>query len=231
MTPYSLVFEGPHRPRPRETLIYLRQYFDTVRPSEITWQPWAPLGDGLRFQYPGGSGTSQYRFLLEGPVGRAWFLGERFLRQLWGYTSQDPPAAPPVSMRTAVRLSHQEVVGGMLGSDALLHLEEGDYATYRHTYLMPPLAGARTPMTRSAGTSSSSQARARAADAPSTSRAGTSRGGGRSVPPITPTYPQPGWPDMPSKLTGWRFGTPYPIPLEPPLPDHRYVRDPDSPPV
>ncbi|XP_028125253.1 protein MAIN-LIKE 2-like [Camellia sinensis] len=68
MTPYSLVFEGPHRPRPRETLIYLRQYFDTVRPSEITWQPWAPLGDGLRFQYPGGSGTSQYRFLLEGPI-------------------------------------------------------------------------------------------------------------------------------------------------------------------
>ena len=30
MTPYSLVFEGPHRSRPRETLIYLRQYFDTA---------------------------------------------------------------------------------------------------------------------------------------------------------------------------------------------------------
>ncbi|GMP56011.1 hypothetical protein CsSME_00020639 [Camellia sinensis var. sinensis] len=58
MTPYSLVFEGQHRPRPRETLLHLRQYFDTVRPSEITWQPWAPLGDGLRFQYAGGSGTS-----------------------------------------------------------------------------------------------------------------------------------------------------------------------------
>ncbi|XP_028110152.1 uncharacterized protein LOC114308702, partial [Camellia sinensis] len=133
-------------------------------------------------------------------------------------------------MRTADRLSHQDVVGAMLGSDALLHLEEGDYATYRHTYLMPPLTGVRTPMTRSAGTSSSGQARARAADAPSTSRAGTSRGGGRSVPPTPPTYPHPGWPDMPSELTGWRFGTPYPIPLEPPLPDHRYVRDPDSPP-
>ena len=77
----------------------------------------------------------------------------------------------------------------------------------------------------------SSQARARAADVPPTSRTGTPRGGGRSVPPITPTYPHPGWPDMPSELTGWRFGTPYPIPLEPPLPDHRYVRDPDSPPV
>ncbi|XP_028088183.1 uncharacterized protein LOC114288796 [Camellia sinensis] len=37
MTPYSLMFEGPHRPRPRETLLRLRQYFDTVRHSEITW--------------------------------------------------------------------------------------------------------------------------------------------------------------------------------------------------
>ena len=35
MTPYSLVFEGQHRPRPRETLFYLRQYFDTVRTTEV----------------------------------------------------------------------------------------------------------------------------------------------------------------------------------------------------
>ncbi|KAI8006426.1 hypothetical protein LOK49_LG07G00986, partial [Camellia lanceoleosa] len=229
MTPYSLVFEGQHRPRPRETLFYLRQYFDTVRTTEITWQPWAPLGDGLRFQYAGGSGTSQYRILLEGPVGRAWFLGERFLRQVWGYTSQDPPAAPPVSMRTADRLSSQDVVSAMLGTDALLHLEEGDYATYRHVYLMPPLTGVRTPSLRPAGVPSSSQARA--TDIPSSSRAGTSRGGGGSVPPIPPTLHHPGWPDMPTELTSWRFGVPYQVSLEPPLPDHRYVRDPDSPPV
>ncbi|XP_028075697.1 uncharacterized protein LOC114277938 [Camellia sinensis] len=147
MTPYSLVFEGPHRPRPRETLLYLRQYFDTVRHSEITWQPWVSLGDGLRLQYTGASDISQYRVLLEGPVGRAWFLGERFLRQVWGYLSQDPPAVPPASMRTADRLSYSKVVGAMLGSDALLYVEEGDYATYRHIYLMPPLTGARTSMT------------------------------------------------------------------------------------
>lgn len=37
--PYSRRFEGQCRPRPRETLPYLRQYFDTVRATEITWQP------------------------------------------------------------------------------------------------------------------------------------------------------------------------------------------------
>ena len=134
-------------------------------------------------------------------------------------------------MRTADRLSYSEVVGAMLGSDALLYIEEGDYATYRHIYLMPPLTGARIPMMRLAGMSSSGQARARAADAPFTSRAGTSRGGSRPVPPVPSTYPHPGWPDMPTELMAWQYGaiSPTPIPLEPPMPSDRYAIDPDSP--
>ena len=35
MIPYSLVFEGQYRPRARETLPYLRQFFDTVRATEV----------------------------------------------------------------------------------------------------------------------------------------------------------------------------------------------------
>ncbi|KAL7234326.1 hypothetical protein ACSBR1_017845 [Camellia fascicularis] len=229
MTPFSLVFEGEHRPRPRETLFYLRQYFDTVRATEITWQPWAVFGDDIGLQYPGGSSGSQYRFLLEGPVGRAWFLGERFQRQVWGCGSQDPPAVPPATMRTTDRLSIQEVITDMQGTDALLHLMEGDYATYRRIYLMPPLTRVRTPPLRSTDASSSS--RARATDIPSSSRASAPRGRGSSIPPIPPSlYHHPGWPDMPTELTSWQFGTPYPVSLEPPLPDHRYVSNPDSPP-
>ena len=134
-------------------------------------------------------------------------------------------------MRTADRLSPQEVIDAILGTDGFLHLEQGKYATYRHTYLMPPLTGVRTPTRRSAGMPSSS--RARAAGAPSTSRAGTSRGGGGLVPPIPPTHHHPGWPDMPTELMGWQHETPPPIliPIEPPMPGHRYVSDPDSPPV
>ncbi|GMP94246.1 hypothetical protein CsSME_00043772 [Camellia sinensis var. sinensis] len=232
VTPYSLIFEGPHRARPRETLVRLRQYFDTVRHSEITWQPWAPLGDDLLLQYTEASGISRYRVLLEGPVGRVWFLGERFLRQVRGYLSQDVPAVPPASMRTADRLSYSEVVGAMLGSDALLYVAEGDYATYRHIYLMPPLTEARIPMMRPAGMSSSDQAQARATDIPSSSRAGTSRGGSRPFPPTPSIHPHLEWPDMPTELMAWQYGasSPTPIPLEPPMPSDRYAIDPDSPP-
>ncbi|KAI8017741.1 Protein MAINTENANCE OF MERISTEMS, partial [Camellia lanceoleosa] len=227
MTPYSLVFKGQYRPRLRESFLYLRQYFDTVRSLEISWQPWVPLGRDLRFQFAGAWGASRYRILFEGPVDRAWFLGDRFLRQIWGYSDQDIPSTPPDDMRTTDRLSPQDVVSAMQGTDALLHLEQGEYATYRHTYLMPPLTRVRIPTRRSVGMPSSS--RARTADVPSTSRAGTSRGGDGLVPPIPPTYHHPGWPDMPTELMGWRYGTSYLIPIEPPMPDHRYVSDPNSP--
>ncbi|GMP67898.1 hypothetical protein CsSME_00027723 [Camellia sinensis var. sinensis] len=93
---------------------------------------------------------------------------------------------------------------------------------------MPPLTGVRTPSRKSIDMPSLS--RARAAGAPSTSRAGTSRGGVGLVPPIPPTHHHAGWLDMPTELTGWRYGTSYPILIEPPMLDHRYVIDPDSPP-
>ncbi|GMP43768.1 hypothetical protein CsSME_00013005 [Camellia sinensis var. sinensis] len=227
-TPYSLVFEGQYRSRARETLPYLRQYFHTMRPTEITWQPWAPLGGNTRFQLARGWTTSWYRILFEGPVGRAWFLGDRFMRQTMGYPQQSVPAAPLVDMWSTEGLTPQDVESAMLGTDVLLHLEEGEYATYRHTYLMPPLTGVRTPTRSSAGMPSSS--RSRAADVLSTSRAGTLRGGAGLVPPIPPTYHHARWPDILTELTGWRYGTSYPIPIEHPIADHRYVSDPDSPP-
>ncbi|XP_028052847.1 uncharacterized protein LOC114257285 [Camellia sinensis] len=135
-------------------------------------------------------------------------------------------------MRTADRLSYSEVVGAMLGTDALLYIEEGDYATYRHIYLMPPLTEARIPMMRPAGTSSSDQAQARATDIPSSSRAGASRGGSRPFPPTPSIHPHVGWPDMPTELMAWQYGASSPtlIPLEPPMPSDRYAIDPDSPP-
>ena len=124
---------------------------------QILWQPWAPLGEDLRFQFAGGWASSRYRILFEGPVGRAWFLGERFLRQTMGFPEPSVPSAPPDNMRLADRLTPQGVIDARLGIDALLYLEDGEYATYRHTYLMPPLTGVCTPSRRSTGMPSSSR--------------------------------------------------------------------------
>ncbi|XP_028077053.1 uncharacterized protein LOC114279075 [Camellia sinensis] len=145
-----------------------------------------------------------------------------------GFPEPSVPSVPPDDMRLADRLTLQGVIDARLGIDALLYLEDGEYATYHHTYLMPPLTGVRTPSRRSTGMPSSSRTRAR--DIPSAGRAGTSRGGVGLVPPIPPTYHDVGWPGIPTELTGWRYSASYPIPLEPPMPDHPYTRDPNSPP-
>ncbi|XP_028116699.1 uncharacterized protein LOC114314425 isoform X2 [Camellia sinensis] len=146
------------------------------------------------------------------------------MRQTMGNPTQDIPSAPSLDIRSTESLTPWEVDDLMLGSDIIFFLEE-EYVTYCHTYLMPPLTGVRTPTRRVADMPSSS--RARAADVPSTSRAGTSRGGARGIPP---TCHYAGWPDLSTKLTGWQYGTSYSIPLEPLMPDHRYINDPDSPP-
>ncbi|CAL5404346.1 unnamed protein product [Camellia sinensis] len=176
-----------------------------------------------QFQFAGAWGASRYRILFEGPVGRAWFLGERFMRQTLGYPAQEIPSPPPLDMRSTESLTSQEVSDLMQGVDAVLFHKEGKYTTYLHTYLMPPLTGVHTPMRRAADIPSSS--RTRAINIPSTSRASTSRGKTRGMPF---TWQCAGWPDPPTELTGWRYGTPYQISLEPPLPDHRYVSAPDS---
>ncbi|GMP26726.1 hypothetical protein CsSME_00003045 [Camellia sinensis var. sinensis] len=211
VTPYSLIFEGPHRPRPRETLIRLRQLHGNLG------RPWVMISD---FSIPEHQVSPSIGSCLKGRLAGHGSWGSAFC------------ARYGASMRTADRLSYSEVVGAMLGTEALLYTEEGAYATYRHIYLMPPLTEARIPMMRPAGTSSSGQAQARATDIPSSSRAGASRGGSRLFPPTPSIHPHVGWPDMPTELMAWQYGASSPtlIPLEPPMPSDRYAIDPDSPP-
>lgn len=102
------------------------------------------------------------------------------MRQTMGNSTQDIPSAPPLDMQSTQSLTPREVDDLILGFDAVLFLDEEEYATYRHTYLMPLLIGVRSPMRRAADRPISS--RARAADVPSTSRAGTLKDGARGIP-------------------------------------------------
>ncbi|XP_028111753.1 pheromone-processing carboxypeptidase KEX1-like [Camellia sinensis] len=65
---------GDVSPGPERAFHFFRQYYDTVRAVEITWQRWVTMPEGVKYQFVGAWGASHYRLMLEGPVGRAWFL-------------------------------------------------------------------------------------------------------------------------------------------------------------
>ncbi|XP_028066578.1 protein MAIN-LIKE 2-like [Camellia sinensis] len=145
--PYSRRFKGRCRPKPRETLLYLRQYFDTVRRrrslGSLGWRCPGILGSNS----PGHGAPPDTGFCLRD---QSWFLGDCFIRQTMGNPAQEIPSPPPLDMRSTESLTPREVDDIMLGVDAVLFLKEGEYATYRHTYLMPPLIGVRTLTRRAA---------------------------------------------------------------------------------
>lgn len=108
---------------------------------QITWQPWAPLPVVVRDHYEGAGETARCRILLEGPVYRAWYLGERFLRQTLGLPEQIVPDPPPAYMRDTERFTAQEMADYTIGWDAGDFRGEGDFREYVQTYIMRPLSG------------------------------------------------------------------------------------------
>ncbi|XP_028091232.1 uncharacterized protein LOC114291581 [Camellia sinensis] len=189
-------------------------------PGSLGWRCPVILGSSS----PGHGAPPGTGFCLRDQSAEPGFSGIASCVRRWAIPIRIP-SWPPLDMRSTERLTPQEVDDLMRGADAVLFLEEGEYATYCHTYLRPPLTGVRTPTRRSADMPLSSHARATYIY--STSRARTSRGRAKGM-PSTCQYAR--WPDLSTELTGWQYGTSYPIPLEPPLPNHRYVSDPNSPP-
>ncbi|CAL5364253.1 unnamed protein product [Camellia sinensis] len=78
--------------------------------SEITWQPWATMPEGVGDQFAGARRATRFRLLFEGPICRAWFLGERFVRQTLGLPQPIVPMGPPPSMRATEQLTSQEMI-------------------------------------------------------------------------------------------------------------------------
>ncbi|XP_028089092.1 uncharacterized protein LOC114289545 [Camellia sinensis] len=143
VVPFSRRFDGRCTQRPRETFSFFRHFFDTITPAEITWQPWAPLPAVARDRFAGADETSRFRILLEGPVCRAWYLGERFLRQTLRLPEQIVPVHPPEDMRETERLTKEQMADYTIGWKATRFRGIGDYREYVQTYLMRPLSGGR----------------------------------------------------------------------------------------
>ncbi|KAF5932784.1 hypothetical protein HYC85_028955 [Camellia sinensis] len=221
--PFSSRFDGRCTRRPRETFGFFRQYFDTITLAEITWRPWASLPSAMRGRFPGAEETSRFRILLEGPVCRAWYLGERFLRQTRGLPEQIVPAHPPAEMRETEGLTPEQLDDYSIGWEEAGFRGIGDYQEYVRTYLMRPLSGRRAEGARpvasaagagaGAGAGSSRRARVR-------SRGGVR--GGRGA----------GWPALPAVLTfQGQGGSTNQIPFAPSPAGHEFIDVPDLPPA
>ncbi|XP_028079978.1 uncharacterized protein LOC114281629 [Camellia sinensis] len=141
--PFSHRFNVRYVRRPRESFIFFRRYFDTITAAEITWQPWAPLPAVVQKRYVGAEESARFRLLLEGPVCRAWYLGERFLRQTLGLPEQIVPGPPPIDTRQTERYPPYEMADYTIGWEAESFRGEGNYAEYVQTFIMRPLSSGR----------------------------------------------------------------------------------------
>ncbi|KAF5932590.1 hypothetical protein HYC85_028761 [Camellia sinensis] len=221
--PLSSRFDGRCTRRPRETFGFFRRYFDTITPAEITWRPWAPMPAAMRGRFPGAEETSRFRILLEGPVCRAWYLGEHFLRQTLGLPEQIVPVPPPVDMRETEGLTTEQLDDYSIGWEEARFRGTGDYQEYVRTYLMRPLSGRRAEGTRPVASAAGAGA---GAGAGSLRRARVrGRGGvqgGRGA----------GWPALPAVLTfQGQGGATNQIPFAPPPAGHEFIDVPDLPPA
>ncbi|KAL7184930.1 hypothetical protein ACSBR2_026973 [Camellia fascicularis] len=224
VVPFSRRFDGRCVRRPRESFIFFRRYFDTITPAEITWQPWAPLPAVMRDRFAGADETSRFRILLEGLVCRAWYLGERFLRQTLGLPEQIVPVHPPEHMRETERFTTEQMADYMLGWEADGFRGEGDYSEYVRTFIMRPLSSGRRaergrPVAPAAGAGAGAGAGA-SRRARVRGRGGVQRGRGT------------GWPALPMTMTyRGQGGATYQIPFAPPPADHELVDVRDLPPA
>lgn len=84
---------------------------------------------------------TEKRILLEGPMGRYWYLGERVWRQVKGnINAAAVPMAPPESMRHANFLQGRDLIKAIRGKDAVdFIVPDGNYESFCRRYLMPPM--------------------------------------------------------------------------------------------
>ena len=97
----------------------------------------------IRDRFSGVEETSRIRILLEGPVCRAWYLGERFLCQTLGLPEQIVPVHPPEDMRETERLTTEQMADYTIGWEVTRFRGVGDYREYVQTYIIRSLSGGR----------------------------------------------------------------------------------------
>ncbi|XP_028073225.1 uncharacterized protein LOC114275391 [Camellia sinensis] len=78
---------------------YLFRFFDPITANQVDWHPWVGIPQTARMTYVAAWHASTIRILFEGPFGRAYYLGERFIRQTRGVADPDILHPPPQGMQ------------------------------------------------------------------------------------------------------------------------------------
>ena len=84
----------------------------------------------MRDRFAGAEETARFRSLFEGPVCRAWYLGERFLRQTLGLPEQIVRVHPPADMRETEGLTSEQMDDYTIGWEEARFRCIGDYREY-----------------------------------------------------------------------------------------------------
>ncbi|GMP54700.1 hypothetical protein CsSME_00019778 [Camellia sinensis var. sinensis] len=122
------------------TFPYFCRFFDIITANQVNSHPWAGIPHVSRVTYTTTWHASTMRIRFEGLFGRAYYLGERFIRQTQGATDPDVPHPPSAGMSVVDDL--RDGIGLdllMIGDDGDRHHEPGDFTTFLRTRVMAPL--------------------------------------------------------------------------------------------
>nr|XP_027083653.1 protein MAIN-LIKE 2-like [Coffea arabica] len=111
------------------TVEHFRRAIDTINPNNVNWLPFPAMA--LPSRYLKSKELTATRLLLDGPMGRFYYLGERVIRQVYAGVCAKQPPHRPSDMYSADTISGNtlhDVLDGL--PIASLYPDPPPYATY-----------------------------------------------------------------------------------------------------
>ncbi|XP_021802188.1 uncharacterized protein LOC110746290 [Prunus avium] len=125
------------KPDLHHQLIHFRVLMRHLTNDMVNWNPWGTDEFEMPEEVKNTMSATRKRILLDGPVGSAWYLGERVAMQSLGSTEPRVPKIPSRKMLSDYKLTDESEVEEALNrypaSEWLAN--SSDYAQYRDEYI------------------------------------------------------------------------------------------------
>nr|XP_027075774.1 protein MAIN-LIKE 2-like [Coffea arabica] len=111
------------------TVEHFRRAIDTINPEDVNWLPFPAMA--LPSRYLKSKELTATRLLLDGPMGRFYYLGERVIRQVYAGVCAKQPPHRPSDMYSTDTISGNRLHDVLHGLPiASLYPDPPPYATY-----------------------------------------------------------------------------------------------------